>query len=241
VKEPSNWRRPDMLYTSDKGPFIFIASQYAEGTAFYNKAVVKNFDMRNEDDLLSPRLRGLIATEDATRPNAGTYVLSSLTAAKGEDYMRRLLGEMKPVFIANQKQLADHMMRGDSAVMIGGSPEYIARCWKAGGCKEIIRLPIKPYLLGRGVAVMRNAPNKDATKIWINWLLSREGQQIYVQEWAKTNETGAVSMRTDVEPHPEHLPSVPDYPNMHTMFRPSTDAGTSYMQAVSRIYKETRD
>lgn len=241
VKNPENWRRPDMLYTSDKGPFIFMASQYAEGTAFFNKGVVKNFDMRNEDDLLNPRLKGLIATEDATRPNAGTYVLSSLAKAKGEGYMRRLLGEMNPTYIANQRQLADTLMRGDAAVMIGGSPEFIAQCWKAGGCKDIIRLPIKPYLLGRGVAVMKNAPNKDATKVWINWLLSKEGQQTYVQLWAKTNETGAVSMRKDVEPDPHHRDSAPDYANMQDLFRPSTDAGTESMNLVARIYKEIND
>ncbi len=241
VKDPENWRRPDMMYSSDTGPYIFMASQYAEATAFFNKGVVKGLEMRNADDLLNPKLKGLIATEDATRPNAGTYVLSSLVKAKGEEFMRRLMGDQNPIYIANQRQLADTLIRGDAAVMIGGSPEYIAQCWKAGSCKDIVRLPVTPYLLGRGVAVMKNAPHKDATKVWINWLLSREGQQVYVREWAKTNETGAVSMRKDVEPDPHHVESVPDYANMQNAFRPSTDSGTKEMNTVAKVFKEIND
>ena len=241
VKDPANWRRPDMLYTSERGPYIFMASQYAEGTAYFNKSVVKGLDVRTEDDLLNPKLKGLIATEDATKPNAGTYVLSSFVKQKGEGFLRKLLGDMNPIYISNQRQLADTLIRGDSAVMIGGNPEYVNQCWKGGGCRDIVRLPIQKYLLGRGVAVMKNAPHKDATKVWINWLLSKEGQETYVRMWAATNETGAVSMRKDVAADPKHLDSEPDYPNMQNFGRPSTDSGQHDLETVARVYTEIRD
>jgi iron(III) transport system substrate-binding protein len=241
VKDESNWNRPDMLYTSERGPYIFMASQNAESTAFLNKSVVKGLDFKSMDDLLNPKLKGLIATEDATKPNAGTYVLSSLVKLKGEGFMRQLLGDMKMTYISNQRQLSDSLMRGDSAVMIGGSPEYVAQCWNAGGCKDIVRLPVPKYLLGRGVGVLKNAPHKDATKVWINWLLSKEGQETYVKLWAVTNETGAVSMRKDVAPHPKHLESLPEFEHMQDVSRPSTDSGQKDLELVAKIYTEIRD
>ncbi len=241
VKEPSNWRRPDMLYTSERGPYILMAAQYAESTAYFNKAAVKGLEVKDVDDLLNPKLKGLIVTEDATKPNAGTYVLSSFVKTRGEGFMRRLLGEMNPVYISNQRQIADTLIRGDAAVMLGGNPEYVNQCWKAGACRDIIRLPVQKYLLGRGVAVMKNAPHKDATKVWVNWLLSKDGQETYVKLWAATNEVGAVSMRKDVAADPHHLDSEPDYANMEKFGRPSTDAGARDLEVVSNIYKEYRD
>ena len=88
---------------------------------------------------------------------------------------------------------------------------------------------------------MKNAPHKDATKVWINWLLSKEGQETYVKLWAATNETGAVSMRKDVAADPHHLDSEPDYANMQNYGRPSTDSGTRDLETVAKIYTEFRD
>ncbi len=55
-----------------------------------------------------------------------------------------------------------------------------------------------PLGIGAGsVTLMRNAPHPNAAKLYINWLLSREGQ-IVIQEEVAREGSGADSMRLDI-------------------------------------------
>jgi hypothetical protein len=198
VKDAAQWRRPDMMYTSDRGPYIFVHSYYYEATGFYNTGVVKGLKLDKAEALLDPRLKGKIIIEDPARPNGGSNAIAALLKAQGPDFVRRLLGDMQPSFMSITRQITDSVARGDAAIIIGGNPEAITQCWHAGGCKDVIRLPHINYILARGLGVLKNAPHKEATKIWINWLLSKEGQETYVREWARTNESGAVLHYTEL-------------------------------------------
>jgi ABC-type Fe3+ transport system substrate-binding protein len=92
--------------------------------------------------------------------------------------------------------------------------------------------------VSRGFAVFKNAPNPEATKVFVNWILSKEGQTLLVSEWAKYNQTGAVSMRKDVEPHPDHRENQPDFSNPTQYVWVSTDDGSKEIDAVVKIFKE---
>jgi iron(III) transport system substrate-binding protein len=240
VKDLANWHAPQYLYTSDRGPYIFIHTNYVELNNYQNSDVIKGFEIKSADDLLDPRLKGNIAIRDPSRPNAGTYSLASILREKGNDFLKRLFGEMNPLVIDNSRQLTDNIMRGDKAVIVGGSPDQIAQCQSAGGCESVKRLPFGVFLLSRGVSVMKNAPHKEATKVWVNWLLSKEGQETYVRIWGDLNDSGGVSMRKDVAPHPKHLDGVPDYNNLSNIILPGTDEGERYLSEVSKIYGDLR-
>jgi iron(III) transport system substrate-binding protein len=241
VKDAAQWRRPDMMYTSDRGPYIFVHSYYYEATGFYNTGVVKGLKLDKAEALLDPRLKGKIIIEDPARPNGGSNAIAALLKAQGPYFVRRLLGDMQPSFMSITRQITDSVARGDAAIIIGGNPEAITQCWHAGGCKDVIRLPHINYILARGVGVLKNAPHKEATKIWINWLLSKEGQETYVREWARTNESGAVSMRKDVAPAPKHEESVPDYNRLDQFVSVATDQGQSFMSDVYKLYSEVKN
>ena len=241
VKEPQNWRRPDMLYTSDRGPYILVHSYYYEATGFLNTSAIKGFTFDGADSLLDPRLKGRIVMEEPTRPNGGSNSSAAFLKLKGANFLTKLYVDQQPTFMTITRQITDSVARGDMAIAIGGNPEAITQCWNAGGCKDVIRLPNINYILARGVGVLKNAPHKDATKVWINWLLSREGQETYVRLWAKTNETGAVSMRSDVAPDAKHQGSVPDYAHLDQFVSVATDSGAKFMDEVYRIYAAVKN
>ncbi len=241
VKDAANWRRPDMLYTSERGPFILVHSYYYEATGFINRSVVKGFTFAGVDDLVDPRLKGKIIIEEPTRPNGGSNASAAFLKLRGSDFVTKLFADQQPTFMTITRQITDAVSRGDAAIAIGGNPEAVAQCWKAGGCKDVSRMSQINYVLARGVGVFKNAPHKDATKVWINWLLSREGQQTYVEMWAKTNESGAVSMRSDVAPDPRHQASVPDYARLDEFVSVATDSGAQYMDDVYKLYAKVRN
>lgn len=241
VKDAQNWNAPDYLYTSDKGPYVFVHTHYEEAAVYFNKGVVKGFAPTSIDALVDPRLKGLIAIRDPTKPNNGTSALAGVLKEQGPDFVNRLFGQMDPTVIDNPRQLTDAVMRGDKALIIGGSQDIVNQCRIAGACADVSKLPYGRYVLSRGVGVMKNAPHKDSTKVWINWLLSREGQETYVKIWAQHNSTGAVSLRKDVQPDPKHLDSVPDYTKLDQYLLIATESGEATLKQVQSLYGAVKD
>ena len=241
VKDSSNWQAPAYFYTSEKGPYVVAHTHYADEAVYFNRSVLKNFKPSPIDVLLDPRLKGLIAIRDPTKPNNGTTALAGILTEKGADFVNRLFVEMDPAVIDNPRQLTDSVMRGDRAMIVGGSQDIVNQCRLAGGCADVVKLPYGKYVLSRGVGVLKNAPHKDATKVWINWLLSKEGQETYVRIWAQYNSTGAISMRKDVAPDPKHLDSVPDYAKLDSYFLAATDAGEGAMKKVQSLYSAVKE
>jgi ABC-type glycerol-3-phosphate transport system substrate-binding protein len=110
----------------------------------------------------------------------------------------------------------------------------------AGGCKDIQRVPFGGYLFSRGVGVMKKPPHPDAAKVWINWFLSKEGQETFVREWVKYNDSGAVSFRKDVAADPKHKASEPDYNNLDKYFIAGADSGETLLSSVIKMYTDIK-
>jgi ABC-type Fe3+ transport system substrate-binding protein len=86
--------------------------------------------------------------------------------------------------------------------------------------------------------VPKNPPHPEMTKLWVNWLLSREGQQAWVDAWAKYNTAGAVSMRKDVAPAPGHEQFLPDFNKPEQYVFVSSEKGSEEMDATIKLFKE---
>ncbi|MBL8549252.1 MAG: substrate-binding domain-containing protein [Hyphomonadaceae bacterium] len=240
VRDPAAWRAPEFQYTSDRGPFVFVHSVNLDATVLWNADVVRGLQLRNARDLLDPALRGRIALRDPSLANNGAFSMAALYREEGPDFIRRLLTEQRPVVIENTRQLTDGALRGDYAIVIGGSGDNLGKCRRYGGCRTVRALPFGAYLAARGVSVLKHPPHPNATRLWINWLLSREGQETYVREWAKHQDAGAASLRRDVSPDPRHIFAEPDYADLGRYYRPGTDAGNPDLAAVQKIYRESR-
>ena len=101
--------------------------------------------------------------------------------AKGKEFLQRLADQN--LFINRDgQQLAVNLAKGNLAVALGLAQRFVDPYIKG-------RLPIKVLTSvkeGMGgsngfgtVAVMANAPHPNATKVYINWLLGKEGQDLY--------------------------------------------------------------
>jgi len=242
VKDFSNWELGEKyLYASEKGPYIFIHSMQAAASIYGNTDVLKDFKITRPEQLLDPRLKGKMSVRDATRQGNGAFALAGLLQDNGVELVRKLLTEQDLLTIENPRQVTDTIIRGSVAVVIGGYPDVIYECRQQGACKNVIDLPIGgEYVLARGVAVFKNAPHKESTKVFLNWLLSKEGQEVFVREWAKKNGVGASSLRKDVKPDPKHLESVVDYKRVKDYLILGADIGDPYIQQVVKIATELK-
>lgn len=236
VKDAANWRHPDYIY-GDRQRTVFIHTHEVSYNVFRNRDVLPELKIDSYDSLMDPRLKGKIAIRDASYPNAGANGLAPLYKAKGADYLIRFLKEQQPRVFENPEQLDNSLIRGASALAIGGQSSSLSQCRLDGGCKNIDQIGQFASISSRGLAVFKNAPNPDATKIFVNWLLSKEGQELLVREWPKANSSGAVSTRKDVAPASGHEQYLPDFANPEQYVWVATQQGDEEIKAVNELFK----
>lgn len=181
-----------------------------EGTAFsmvglvirsivYNTDLVKEGEITSFKDLLKPQYKGKITFGDPSVTGIGNALLYHLGdnlwgEAEATNFFRRLIKEQDVVIQRDNRLHVETVARGKYA--IGLAPETAALA-------EFIELgaPVKVAMVGEdnrmstaagalGVATKFAHPN--ATIIFVNWLLSKEGQSFFAKSF------GNPSTRLDV-------------------------------------------
>jgi iron(III) transport system substrate-binding protein len=182
VKDPGQWWGGH-LWEDNLKTNRFIYSFVADFSTppFYNSDLIKLSDIGSYDDLLDPKWKGKIGFFEPRIPSAGQGLWGFLMKVKGKEFLQRL-AEQNLFISRDGKQLADALAKGTLVVGLGMSQRFVDPFIKAG-------LPIKPLMSikeGMGgsngfgtVAVMKNAPNPNAAKVYLNWLLGKEGQDLY--------------------------------------------------------------
>jgi ABC-type Fe3+ transport system substrate-binding protein len=182
VKDPRQWWGGHAWEDNVKtNRFIYSFTADFSTPPFYNAELLKPADISSYDDLLDPKWKGKIGFFEPRIPSAGQGLWGFLMKIKGKEFLQKL-AEQNLFISRDGKQLADGLAKGTLVVGLGLSQRFVDPYVNAG-------LPIKPLMSikeglsgsnGFGtVAVMKNAPHPNATKVYINWLLGKEGQDLY--------------------------------------------------------------
>jgi len=238
VKDMANWRHPDFIF-NDARRHVFAHVNRLEFYVLRNQTVEPGVKVETWADFLNPKLKGKIAIRDLSVPNAGTFAAATMYAAIGPDVFRKFLVEQDVKIYENPQQLETAINRGAVALSVGLETYLWDKCRADGGCKEIDRLGQFAASISVGISVPKNPPHPEAAKLWVNWFLSKEGQETWVREWAKDNSTGALSMRKDVAPAPGHEVYLPDFTKPEKYVFVSSDRGSETIKATIKIFKET--
>lgn len=194
VKDPKNWWSGHMWVDRGKR-YLYAFQAYLTESMWYNSDLVKPEELRSYDDFLHPKWKGKIGYLDPRTPGAGDSNWSYMWMVKGEDYLKKLVGQ-NLLLSRDQRLLAENLAKGKVAIMIGLSHYTYLPFLRAG-------LPIKPIppvkegtygTAGSGnLAIIKNAPHPNATKVFVNWLLGKEGQEVF------TKAMGQATRRLDVD------------------------------------------
>jgi ABC-type Fe3+ transport system substrate-binding protein len=182
VKDAKNWWGGHIWEDNVSGKrqvYAFLC--YTSETVWYNGSQVEPAEIRSFDDLLNPKWKGRIGFLDPRNPGSGQNTWSFLWKVKGEEYLQKLTRQ-ELLISQNLRQLGDSLAKGKLAFTIGLSYYTYDPFIKAG-------LPVKPVAKikegahannGSGViAVVKNPPHPNAAKVFVNWLLGKEGQEVY--------------------------------------------------------------
>jgi iron(III) transport system substrate-binding protein len=185
VKDEKNWWGGHIWEDNVKTKrflYSFIADA-GTGGFWYNTSMVKPEEIRALDDFLNPKWKGKLGFLDPRTPGSGQSIWSFLWDVKGEGYLRKLVAQ--DLFVSrDQRQLADALAKGKLAIALGVS-FYTLEGFIAADLpiKELPKLKEGlPSSNGSGViGIVKAPPHPNTAKVFVNWLLSKEGQELYVK------------------------------------------------------------
>src|SRR3989454_11630745 len=177
---------------------LLTMTPFQRGTIFYNPKLVNPKEFKSYKDLLDPKWKGKLIMDDPRRagPGQATLTFFYLHPELGVDFIRAL-GKQQITILKDYAQEVDAIGQGRYPVLIG-TADFVAINRAKQGVPIAI---VDARQLKEGtdlsptngtLALFNRAPNPNAAKIYINWLLSKEGQTIF----ARAN--GYVSARLDV-------------------------------------------
>ena len=180
VKDPKRWFGGHVWLDNAK-KFIYAFQVYQSENIWHNASMMKPEEARSYDDLLLPKFKGKIGILDPRSAGAGTATWAFFLKIKGEEWLKKLAAQ--ELFLSrDQRQLADSLAKGKIAITIGLTYYTFSPFLKAG-------LPVKPLpdmkegtytsCGSSATSIVKNSPHPNATKVFINWLYGKEGQEIY--------------------------------------------------------------
>ena len=197
VSDQTKWWSKKHLYSDPEGRHVFMAQGDAgSGIGAINTNSIKPAEIQSWWDLLAPRYRGkIVMTDPDSAGNIGNWRFIYYSADLGPKFVRRLLTETQVTFAENEHQMMDWVGSGKYHMHVLAKFENTENARKQG-------LPVMQIFsekegdtisTGSGhIIAFKNAPHPNATKVYLNWFLSRDGQLI----WQKL--TGRNSFRTDI-------------------------------------------
>jgi iron(III) transport system substrate-binding protein len=193
VREARNWWGGHMWVDRAKR-FVYNFSAYQTATIWHNTRL-RGEAIRSLDDFLNPKWKGLIGFSDPRVPGSGSSMWSYMWEVKGEEYLRKLVAQ-KIMVVADTRLLAENLARGNVALAVGIGYGELLPFMNAGLPVKALATP-KEGLYATGgygnLTIIKNAPHPNATRLFVNWLLAREGQEVFTQSM------GSATRRLDVK------------------------------------------
>jgi iron(III) transport system substrate-binding protein len=133
-------------------------------------------------DILNPKWKGKIGSMDprAAGGREGGRLLY-YHPELGPQFFKRVLTETGITLSQDPRQAVDWLAQGKFAFLLFTSPREVLRAKDKGLAVDILdprQMKEAPVVetAASSLLLMERPPNPNATKVFINWLLSREGQ-----------------------------------------------------------------
>jgi len=193
VLDHNAWFKGKLWFADNEDKFIPMWRAVPYTAACINTNLVKSNELKSYWDLLQPKWKGKIVSQDLRIGSARNQMYTVYFRKDlGPEYLKRLYGEMDVTLSRNLPQIADWVAGGKYAIAIGGVD-----------CDDLAAkgLPVVPIhfegiaAIGAGTdpaSWLSSSPNTNAAKVFLNWILSRDGQMQF-QKLTREN-----SLRVDI-------------------------------------------
>jgi iron(III) transport system substrate-binding protein len=205
VRDESKWWQGRHHFSDPERKHAFSYIGHPEKGGFhYNTRLVNPKEFQSFWDFIHPKWKGKIASRDV-RTGGGTGSANTrgfyYNPKLGPEFLRRLYSETDITLFRDARQGVDWLVTGKFPICIFCSKVETGLAKRQG-------LPIDSFSAmkegqsmtasGGSVGLVNRAPHPNAARIFINWLLSREGQITVQHEYAKARVGASNSLRIDI-------------------------------------------
>ncbi len=180
IKDPKQWWGGHMWVDNAKR-FIYPFVAYQTVSLWCNPSQYKPGEFQSFDDLLNPKLQNKIGISDPRTPGSGNSMWSHMLSVKGEEYLKKLVAQK--VFVARDlRLLGENLTKGKIAITVGIGYSELLPFIQAGLAIAPLPYPKEGLYTTGGyghLMAIKNPPHPNAAKVFVNWLLGREGQEIF--------------------------------------------------------------
>jgi len=188
---PKNFREGKIKWMDNSGQYLLQGSEYVFGWLLVNKDQVDPASIKSWKDLLDPKYKGKIASDDLRTPGPGQGSSAWIYNVFGIDYIKALFIDQQVAFTSDNRLLVENVVRGITPIAFGAIQTVVERFRREGFTNLAIVLPgdAPGYLTG-GFSVLKQAkgvPHPNAAQVFINWYVSRPGQEVYESVMLETS------------------------------------------------------
>jgi iron(III) transport system substrate-binding protein len=200
VKDPSKWFQGKHHYTDPERRYIFTWGAALARPLGFNTELVDPEEIQSYWGLLDPKWKGKIVSMSPSARGAGASTVPMVLNEKiGYEWFRRWANEMDVTIVSDPRQGAEWVALGRFPIGMFGLESqsndladqgFPIQHWLPHPMKEGDVLSAK----AANLMALDRAPHPNAMKLFVNWALSKEAQQRFI-EISGTND----SLRTDVD------------------------------------------
>ncbi len=196
VTDPKAWRMGSVpVIDKDKQVLVFVST--------FIRYLVRNADMIKDGeissymDLLKPQYKEKIVLQDPTMPgNAQTFV-TTLAVLWGKDKAIEFLQQLakqQPFITRDLRLQVEWLARGKYPLALAARIETVADFVQEGARISTVKVVEGGHVSGGGggLSVVKDRPHPQATRVFVNWLLGKEGQSTFVRGFG--NPSGRVDV-----------------------------------------------
>jgi ABC-type Fe3+ transport system substrate-binding protein len=197
VTDPTKWKKGKLWFSDPEDMYVLRLFSTAGPILFINTDQVHPGDLKTAQDIIDPKWKGKIAVHDPTTAGSGLGQATRFYLQFGDDFIKKLYVDQKPVINRDRRQITDGVARGAYAIALDGEDESLRRL-KADGLPidAVYKLVDMGGTVSSGIGqmvLMDKAPNPNAARLFVNWIASKEGLEIFAKA------RGEVPTRNDID------------------------------------------
>lgn len=207
VIDESKWWQGTHHYSDPERQYtlLYIGAPSSVNVYYNTKIVTPSKDLRSPRDLLNSKWKGKIASYDIRGggPGGGTFRLIYHHPKLGPEFIRRLFGETDITLTRDGRLAVDWLATGKFPICVVCSYTDVEKAKSQGLPVDTLSFgPIEGIAgvtaEGATVSLMNRAPHPNGAKVFINWILSREGQITAQKALAGYGSQALDSLRIDI-------------------------------------------